>query len=152
MSLMGTKRVKVTWRFLAALRNGLSYGAIPTQIDEVILADHASEPITSLGNRQDIERVLYRSRRLEGLAGRPVVEKIVPLCDCTMTAEVCRYAEDFDGFRFRVASGKRIGQSRICENMPGAIEGYPDHKLIGEIKTEFADNFLALVREMKGHK
>lgn len=152
MSLMGTKRVEVTWRFLAAVRNGLSYDAIPTQIDEVILADHASEPITSLGNQQDIERVLYRSRRPEGLAGRPVVEKIAPVCDCMMTAEVCKYAEDFDSLRFRLASGERIGHSQIYENMPGAVEGYPDCKLIGEIKTEFADGFLALVREMKGHK
>ncbi|MFE5859762.1 hypothetical protein [Streptomyces virginiae] len=152
MSLMGMQRVEVTWVFYPAIRNGLSYDGMPREIDEVVLADHASEPITSLNNRQDIERVLYRQRRPTGVAGRPIVEKVVPLCDCTMTAEVCRYAAEFDGIRFRLAGGEGIGYSRVYENISDPAEGYPGRKLIGAVRTEFADELLALVREMKGHR
>ncbi|MFI5702667.1 hypothetical protein ACIA78_21800 [Streptomyces xanthochromogenes] len=152
MSLIGTRRVQVTWVFYPAIKNGLSYDGMPRGVDEVILADHASEPITSLNNQQDIERSLYRHRRPPGIAGRPIVERVVPLCDCTMSAEVCRYAAGFDGLRFRLVIGERIGHSRVYENIPDATEGYPGHKLIGEVRTEFADEFVALVREMKGHR
>ncbi|MFJ2778242.1 hypothetical protein [Kitasatospora sp. NPDC087315] len=80
------------------------------------------------------------------------MEKVVPLCDCTMSAEVCRYAAEFDGLRFRLASGERIGHSRVYENIPDPAEGYPGRKLIGELRTEFAGELLDLVREMKGHR
>ncbi|KAB7835715.1 hypothetical protein [Streptomyces mobaraensis] len=152
MSLIGTRRVEVTWVFYPAIKNGLTYDGMPREVDEVVLADYASEPITSLNNQQDIERVLYRQRSPKGVAGRPIVEKVVPLCDCTMTAEVCRYADEFDGLRFRLTGGERIGHSRVYENIPDAAEGYPDRKLVGEVRTEFADSLLALVRETKGHK
>ncbi|MCM2392602.1 hypothetical protein [Streptomyces albipurpureus] len=152
MSLIGTRRVEVTWVFYPAVKNGLSYDGMPREVDEVVLADHASESITSLNNQQDIERVLYRQRRPTGIAGRPIVEKVVPLCDCTMSAEVCRYAAEFSGLRFRPAGGERIGHSREYENILDAAKGYPGRRLIGEVRTEFADELLALVREMKGHR
>ncbi|MEW1548441.1 hypothetical protein [Streptomyces tsukubensis] len=149
---MGTRRVEVTWVFYPAIKNGLSYDEMLREVDEVVLADHASEPITSLNNQQDIERVLYQRRCSTGVAGRPIVEKVVPLCGCTMSAHVCRYAAEFDGLRFRLAGGVRIGNSRVYENISDPAEGYPDRKIIGEVRTEFADEFLALVREMKGHR
>ncbi|MFJ6140151.1 hypothetical protein [Kitasatospora sp. NPDC092286] len=59
---------------------------------------------------------------------------------------------EVDGLRFRLASGERIGHSRVYENIPDPAEGYPGRKLIGELRTEFAGELLDLVREMKGHR
>lgn len=146
------RTVEVTW-WLRKSRGGLGQDqTAERKTDQVLLEKYADEPNTSLDVFGEVRRALALKHFGESLEANNIfADSITSLCNCEST-ETCEYAQ-FDGRRFSLSDGSRIGSMTIRENVPNPREGCPNSKLqVENVKKRWAELTLAAIIEQEGHR
>lgn len=150
MSLART--VEVVWYYREP-RSGLGQDEIAERkTDVVLLEKYADEHNMSLDVFGEVRRSLAVKYFGESLKANNIfADSITSVCNCE-SPEACKYAE-FDGYRFSLSDGSRIGSMMICENVPNPHEGYPNSRLgVENVKKLWAELTLAAIIEQEGHR
>ncbi|MEU3046749.1 hypothetical protein ABZ705_09480 [Streptomyces sp. NPDC006984] len=146
------RRVEVVWYYRDP-RGGLRQDeTAEDKTDVVLLEQYADEHNMSLDVFGEVRRSLAVKYFGESLKGNNIfADSITSVCNCESTG-ACEYAE-FDGRRFSLSDGSRIGSMTIRENVPNPREGYPKSKLgVENVKKQWAELTLAAIIEQEGHR
>ncbi|WP_328689872.1 hypothetical protein OHA74_12290 [Streptomyces phaeochromogenes] len=146
------RTVEVVWYYREP-RGGLRQDeTAERKTDVVLLEKYADEHNVSLDVFGEVRRSLAAKYFGESLKGNNIfADSITNVCNCEST-EACEYAE-FDGRRFSLSGGSRIGSMTIRENVPNPHEGYPNSKLgVENVKKQWAELTLAAIIEQEGHR
>ncbi|MFE7114946.1 hypothetical protein ACFU99_05910 [Streptomyces sp. NPDC057654] len=114
--------------------------------DVVLLEKYADECNMSLDVFGEVRRSLAAKYFGESLERNSIfADSITSVCNCEST-EACKYAE-FDGHRFSLSDGSRMGSMTIRENVPNPHEGYlASNESVGPSGT----SLLAPVSDLRG--
>lgn len=146
------RTVEVVWWYREP-RGGLGQGeTAERRTDVVLLEEYADHHNASLWVFGEIRAKLATKHYENRLAANNIfTDSITSVCNCEST-EACEYAE-FDGHRFSLSDGSRIGSMTIRENVPNPREGYPNFKLgVENVKKQWAELTLAAMIEQEGHR
>ncbi|MFJ5739992.1 hypothetical protein [Streptomyces microflavus] len=146
------RTIEVVW-WHREPRGGVDQGETAERRTDVVLleeyADHHNASLWVFGEIRTKLATKYYESSLE--ANNIFPDSITSVCNCEST-EACEYAE-FDGHRFTLSDGSRIGSMTIRENMPNTREGYPNSKLgVENVTKQWADLTLAAIVEQEGHR
>ncbi|KOT51137.1 MULTISPECIES: hypothetical protein [Streptomyces] len=145
------RSVKVRWRELPYRRP--AEGEEPPWRESVcILEAHADEPNTSMGNFSDLKKMIANRSGVLQDANRIEIDSISSVCNCQPHPSNCAYKEKFEGRRFAVEKGTRIGHVSIFENIPNPAD-YPDRRITVEnVREDYATGVIAVLVEQEGHQ
>lgn len=146
------RTVEVVWWYREP-RGGLGQDeTVERKTDVVLLEQCANDHNMSMWVFGEIRAKLAEKHFENNLAANNIfTDSITSVCNCEST-EACEYA-DFDGHRFSLSDGSRIGSMTIRENMPNPREGYPNSKLgVENVKKQWAELTLAAIIEQEGHR
>ncbi|NUR01550.1 MAG: hypothetical protein HOY79_34980 [Streptomyces sp.] len=120
--------------------------------DVVLLEKYADNHNMSPDVFSEVRRSLAVKHFGESLKGNNIfADSITSVCNCEST-EACEYTE-FDGYRFSLSDGSRIGSMTIRENVPNPHEGYPNSRLgVENVNKQWAELTLAAIIEQEGHR
>ncbi|MDW6058140.1 hypothetical protein SAZ11_08560 [Streptomyces sp. FXJ1.4098] len=150
MSLART--IEVLWYYRDP-RGGLRQDeTAERKTDIVLLEKYADDHNMSLDVFGEVRRSLAVKYFGDSLKGNNIfADSITNVCNCEST-EACEYTE-FDGHRFSLSDGSRIGSMTIRENMPNPHEGRPNSKLgVENVKKQWAELTLSAIIEQEGHR
>ncbi|WP_327357755.1 hypothetical protein [Streptomyces sp. NBC_01304] len=146
------RTVEVVWYYRAP-RGGMRQDeTAERKTDVVLLEEHADQHNSSPWVFGEI-RAKLATKHYENrfVANSIFADSITSVCNCEST-EACEYTE-FDGRRFSLSDGSRIGSMTIRENVPNPHEGYLNSRLGAEnVKKQWAELTLAAIIEQEGHR